>query len=44
MTQLVDGDEGDEEGDADMDVDEERVSKYDRFSQVIKELDEINYF
>jgi hypothetical protein len=33
ITQLVDCDEGDEDGDADMDVDEEPVSKYDRFSQ-----------
>ena len=47
IVQLVDGDEGvdgDEAGDDDMDVDEEPVCKYDKFSHVIKELDEIKLF
>ena len=47
IAQLVDGDEGvdgDEAGDDNMDVDEEPVRKYDRFSHVIKELDEIKLF
>lgn len=45
IAQLVDGDEGDEAGDDDMAAgDEEPVPKYDRFSQVIRELDELNFF
>ena len=47
IAQLVDCDEGvddDEADDDDMDVDEEPVHKYDRFSHVIKELDEIKLF
>ena len=45
IAQFVDGDgvHGDEAGDNDMDVDEEHVRWYDRFSHV-KELNEIKLF
>ena len=46
IAQFVDGDgvHGDEAGDNDMDVDEEHVHWYDRFSHVIKELMRLNFF
>ena len=45
IAQFVDdGVHGDEAGDDDMDVDEEYVRWYDRFSHVIKELNEIKLF